>query len=279
MRIAALFLTLTLCTPALAGQPFAAFDAASEAVLGNPHDLEVGPDGRLYVADVDNNRVAILDAGTLELVGEIDGLSGPHDVAFDAAGRMLVADTHAGRIAIFEKADDWQPAGELTGDLWRTEGVTAHPNGRIYATSAGGGTVTAFENGTAVAQAGGMSVPHDVAVDGEGNLWVADTGNGRLLRFSPKLEPLGALDDAAYGFRGPRYLDVDAAGNLVVADKESHRVLRLSPAGAILGVIGEKRGLGPNLFTTPEGVEILEGRYYFSDSGNDRIVRYLVVTN
>jgi YVTN family beta-propeller protein len=258
--------------------PFAAFDAASEPVLANPHDLALGPDGRLYVSDVGNNRVAVLDPGTLAVVGEIGALDllSPHDVAFDSAGRMLVADTGNDRIAIFEGGEI---VGKLTGGINRPEGVAVHPNGRVYATGAWSGSIVAFADGRPVASAGGLSAPHDVAIDAAGNLWVADAGNDRMVLFSPELEVLAVLDGPDYGWSGPRYLDIDAGGNLVVADKYSHKIKKIAPDGSIAGVIGSEAGLGPNRFRTPEGVEIRDGTLFFSDSGNDRIVRYQVVTN
>ena len=258
--------------------PFAAFDAASEPFLSNPHDLILGPDGRLYVADVGGNRIAVLDPETLELVGEIGAgaLGAPHDVDFDMNGRMLVADTANSRVAVFE-GDSL--IAEFSGGISRTEGVAVHPNGRVYATGAGSGNIVAFESGRAVAAASGLRAPHDVAVDGEGNLWVADAGNDRMVRYSPDLEVLAVLDAPGYGWSGPRYLDIDDAGNLIVADKYSHRIKRIAPDGSMTGVIGDTAGKGPNRFRTPEGVEIRGGTLFFSDSGNDRVVRYRVVTN
>jgi sugar lactone lactonase YvrE len=169
--------------------------------------------------------------------------------------------------------------GTLGGGIGRPEGVAAHPNGRIYATGAWSGTIVAFANGQPVASAGGLSAPHDIAVDAAGDLWVADAGNDRLVRFSPELEVLAILDGPEYGWSGPRYLDIDPAGNLVVADKYSHRIKKLTAEGRMTGGIGAGAGLGPNRFRTPEGVAISGTTLFFSDSGNDRVVRYRIVTN
>ena len=81
--------------------PFATFDKASKPVLADPHDIEIGPDGRLYVADKFANRITIMDAETLEVVGSFgEGqLIAPHDVSFAPDGRILVADTSRSRVA------------------------------------------------------------------------------------------------------------------------------------------------------------------------------------
>ena len=262
--------------------PFATFDKASEAVLADPHDLAIGPDNRLYVADKFADRIAILDRDTLEVIGSFgDGeISNPHDVDFDAAGRAIIADTGNNRIAIYDLSSGTATfAGALIG-IARPEGATAHPNGRIYATASGFGSITAFENGASVANAGGLSGAHDVAVDSAGNLWVADSGNRRVVKFSPDLEVLAILDGPQYGWSGPRYLAVDPFDRLVVADQDAHRIVMIDSDGALVGVIGDGLpGEGPNRFDDPEGVAISGSSYFFSDSDNNRIVRYRVVMN
>jgi sugar lactone lactonase YvrE len=87
---------------------------ATEAMLNRPRDLELGPDGRLYIADTDNHRVRVVDleTGTISTVvgtGE-PGFSGdsgpaaaaalhrPFGVAFDGQGQLYVADTFNNRI-------------------------------------------------------------------------------------------------------------------------------------------------------------------------------------
>jgi DNA-binding beta-propeller fold protein YncE len=262
--------------------PFATFDAASEAVLSDPHDVVIGPDDRLYVADKFADRIAVLDHDTMEVIGSFgDGeLSAPHDIDFDTNGRAIIADTGNHRVAIYDfSSGSAQFAGSVVG-LARPEGAIAHPNGRIYATSSGFGSITAFENGAAVATAGGLSAAHDIAIDSSGDLWVADAGNRRIVKYSPDLEVLRVLDDPKYGWAGPRYLDVDPLGRLVVADQDAHRIVMIDKDGALVGVLGNGvPGMGPNRFDDPEGVEIAGSMYFFADSDNNRIVRYQVVMN
>ncbi len=87
---------------------------AKGAQLARPRDLEIGPDGRLYVADTDNHRVRVIDLGT----GVIDTFAGngtdgfggdggpardaalarPFGIAFDTTGNLYIADTFNDRI-------------------------------------------------------------------------------------------------------------------------------------------------------------------------------------
>ncbi|RMF35230.1 MAG: hypothetical protein D6754_13625 [Alphaproteobacteria bacterium] len=266
--------------------PFAAFERASAEVLNDPHDLAIGPDGRLYVADKFNNRIAILDAETLEVLGSFgDGqLWNVHDISFGPDGRAHIAVTGTGEIAIWaQDGAGWHQVGVLTG-LPRTEGALAHSNGRVYVMAGGAGRLIAFEGTVPVAVAGGLYGAHDVAEAPDGSIWVADNFSRRLVQYSADLQLMRVIDHRKYGFIGPRYLDVDPAGRLVVADQEGHRVLLIDPAagedGALIGTIGNGLpGKGPNLLDDPEGVAVRGGVYFFADSDNNRVVRYVVAVN
>ena len=86
------FFFIMLITPCFAdlsnvsSQDITKFHIASEVQLNNPHDLKLSPDGKyLFVADVGNNRVVILDPETLTYVADFgsDHQSGTHDIDFD----------------------------------------------------------------------------------------------------------------------------------------------------------------------------------------------------
>jgi len=276
------------CAGALlvASGPATAFDlefvAASPQLYDKPHDLALSPDGRfLYVADNDNDRIAVLDPVSLAFLGTFgEGEVGaPHDVAFDADGRLLVADTSNSRIAVYAVSGvEGRLDGEIRGTVRRPEGVAVHPTGRVYATGASSDNLEAFEEGTPVRAVGGFSSPHDVAVAPDGRIWIADAGNDRPVILSPELDVLGTVEGAAYRFDGPRYLDFDAAGRLYVADKNAHQVKVLAPDASLIFTLGSGRGeLGPDAFDRPEGVAIRGADVWFSDTYNDRIVRYHIV--
>ncbi len=276
---AALSLALTaVFTSIPAGAFEAQFVGASDARLGNPHDVKLSPDARhLFVSDVDNDRVAVLDAQSLALVAAFgdDHQNGTHDIDFDAAGRLYVADTHNHRVAIYAmRGLEAELVGELSQAFSKPEGVLAHRNGRIYVTGAGSGNIVAYENGKVVAQAGGLSAPHDIEAAPNGDIWIADAGNDRLVRMTAGLRTVSSLDSEVYGFSGPRYLDVLDDGTLIVADKYSHSIKIIAEDGRLVATLGDRAGLGPNRFRTPEGVEVRGDMLWIADSGNDRIVKY-----
>lgn len=124
-----------LCGPVVAqdAPPFATYMSASEAVLNDPHDLAVGPDGRLYIADKFANRVAIMDPDSLELAGSIgDGeILGAHDVSFGPDGRLYVSATGISAVVIYDLSGETPVREAVLGPFARTEGVLAHSNGQL----------------------------------------------------------------------------------------------------------------------------------------------------
>lgn len=278
-RVPILLLSLLWALGAQAEEIGLTFVAASGEFLGNPHDLKLSPDGRyLFVSDVDNDRIAILDPQSLTLVAQFgaDHQDGTHDIDFDAAGRAYVADTHNNRITVYEiDGTRARLVGEFGARVRGPEGVLIHPNGLVYVAGAWSGNVVAYRDGEAVAELGGLSSPHDLELAAGGDIWLADAGNSRLLLLSPELEIRRELARDDYDFNGVRYLDLSARGLLIAADKNNHVVKFIGADGKLLYVLGDGRaGKGPNRFTTPEGVELRGEELWLSDSGNDRIVKY-----
>ena len=277
--LVSLLLCLATLSPAGAGDPRLTYLDASSVELDNPHDLKLSVDGRyLYVSDVGNDRIAILDPWTLELLGEFgaDHQSGTHDIDFDAEGRAYVADTHNNRVLIY-RLDGLEAnlVGQLSEGIRGPEGVLAHPNGRIYAAGAWSGNVVAYEDGRVVAELQGLSSPHDLELATDGGIWLADAGNDRLLLLTPDLEVRTELGRDEYGFDGVRYLDLTPQGMIIAADKYSHSIKFIDAGGRLVLVLGDgKAGKGENRFKTPEGVELQGSTLWLSDSGNDRIVVY-----
>ncbi len=255
--------------------------SVSDESYALPHDIVLSPDGKfLFVSDNGNHRIAVLDAQTLEEVnvfgeGEVRE---PHDVVFDGEGRLLVADTGNSRIAIYEmNGTDGQLVGSLSGSIRRPEGVAVRPDGRVFATGAGSGNLVVYQNGEEIAQLGGFSSPHDVEFDNNGNVWVADANNHRMIKLNESLDIVTELGGSPYDFNGPRYMDFDQQGRMYVADKYTHSIKIIATDGSLIQVMGgPESGKGEGVFDRPEGVEISGDLVWFADTYNDRIVLYRV---
>ena len=135
------------------------FVRATEEVFAHPHDLELDPTGRwIFIADVNHHDVKVIDAKTLELVKVIgEGkLDSPHDVHFDQAGQLLVADSGNDRIAIYDvNGLNAKLVGELNKGMKSPEGVTSAPGGFVFVASTGNHKVLKFHNSRLIKKVGG----------------------------------------------------------------------------------------------------------------------------
>lgn len=118
--------------------------------------------------------------------------------------------------------------------------------------------------------ANGFSDPTAAVADAQGNLWVTDSSNDRILRFGPPFVngmsanlvlgqmsfTTGANSPAQNGFSQPHGLPFDLSGNLWVADSHNSRILHFSApfssgmsATVILGEPGFGRGAYPGVIS------------------------------
>ena len=208
---------ICLLASAAAAEVSGTIVAESDRDFSQPHDLVLSADGAfLYVADVGNDRIKVLDPTTLATLGTFAAgqLSGPHDVAFDRQGRLLVADTHNHRIAIYEvDGASGVFVGAIGDPLRKPEGVDVAADGTIYVTSASLHTVTKIRDGAVVGEVGGggggdnrYSRPHDIEAARGGRVVVADPGNDRLQILDADLGFLRTVGGPEFGFNEPNRL-------------------------------------------------------------------------
>ena len=134
--------------------------------------------------------------------------------------------------------------------------------------------VTAMFKGGRGTEKGQFDSPSGIAVNGNGNVLVADTGNGRIEKFSKSGAFFGIIGTKGTGhgrLGDPNGIAIDRAGNIYVAEAGNHRVQKLAPDGTF---IAEWKGPEPG-FYGPRRIAIgADDSIYVVDQGHSRIVKF-----
>jgi sugar lactone lactonase YvrE len=247
-----------------------------------PRGVAVDGAGNVYVADYDNNRIRkITPTGVVStLAGSSQGYADgtgtaakfdkPYGAAVDGAGNLYVAD----------------------GGNYLIRAIT--PAG-VVSSLAGSGTY-GYANG--IGTAAEFNVPVGVAVDGAGNLYVADDENNRIRTIVIAIGDVATLagDGTPFAFAdgigtsarfySPTGVALDGAGNLYVADSRNHRIRKIVIATGDVttiagsGTAGFADGPGAAAqFNEPSGVAVDgAGNLYVADYNNHRIRKIVIAS-
>ncbi|MGJ5814864.1 DUF3472 domain-containing protein [Paludibaculum fermentans] len=206
---------------------------AAEAQLNYPRGLFIDPSGSLFIADTGNNRIRKVDPNGIITTVAGDGHGGaggdgglatsaelraPQAIAADSRGNLYIADTDNSLIRMVD--------GNGTISLFA---------GSISGNSGDGGAATRAELGS----------PAGVAVDAMGNVYIADTRNGRIrmVNTSGAINTVAGNGDWGWDYSGdggvplnasirnPAGLFSDTAGMLYVADQAYNNIRVLIPSG------------------------------------------------
>jgi DNA-binding beta-propeller fold protein YncE len=225
----------------------AACRAGSEGELAgqmrNPNDVALDDGGRVLVADQNNDRIDVFSAEGAFLFAFGKGVGGTTNVcvttckrgaAESAAGAITnptgVA-TDESRIYVangeFSRIDVFSPAGVFLYGFGK--GVNKNDDSDVC--NALSGCKDATHSGP-----GSMFTPMDVVVGDDGNLYVADFGNGRVDAFTKQGAFLRSFGETGPGaLNGPVALAADGANAVYVADQIAQRVQRFTAGGGYLG--------------------------------------------
>jgi hypothetical protein len=240
------------------------FDEQGQPAAGSvalPADVAV-TEGRVRVLDaIKGQIVTVTDDGRLALIldarryGDIS-LTGA--TAMTAHADMMYVAAEDGRIVIVDSAGKIEqaiapvlPAGELPptaagiaigdyGDIWLSDAA----NHRVLLLDNRGVFQLVLGEGVASADSEGFNTPAGLTTDANGNLYVADSGNGLVKKFSPMGVLLESFGEGS--LVTPTAVAVSETGTIFVSDEGTHLVSAFAANGTYLGSIGEGRLESPH---------------------------------
>jgi NHL repeat-containing protein len=135
----------------------------------------------------------------------------------------------------------------------------------------------ALKWGTTGSGDGQLIAPAGVARDASGNVYVADSGNDRVQKFSATGTFLAKFGTSGAGngqFTSPGGVAVDGSGNIYVADTANNRIQKLTSAGAFVTAWGTS-GTNDGEFDSPTAVAVDgSGNVFVVDSNNNRVQKF-----
>ena len=172
-----------------------------------PRGIAVDAQGRVFVADTGNKRILVYDAdgNFITQIGDEGMAAGqfeePVGLAVDPQGNLYVADTWNQRIQVFSPNQDgvtFSPSMQWDIAGWSGESVDNKPylsldnKGHIFTTDPVSFRVLEFTTDGVFLRTWGdyggndasFGLPVAIAVDPTGLVWVSDSANNRLMRFS-----------------------------------------------------------------------------------------------
>jgi sugar lactone lactonase YvrE len=221
--------------------------AATRASLKAPYGIAFDDAGNLYIADHDNNRIRKVDTnGVITTFAGVDTYPGstgdggaatqawvyrPRGVAWSRGSLYIAQDGYAEN---------------------RVRRIT--PDGKISTIAGTGADGFSGDGGPAIAAQ--LSVPSAVAVDANGNVYVADSGNNRVRRIDAASgnittvigggTPADEIGDNGPGTSAalfaPVALALDGSGRVVVSDTYHSRIRRWDPASKVITTIAGNGG-------------------------------------
>ncbi len=270
-----------------------------------PFIVGVDASGNVYVSDSNNQRVQAFDnAGTFltkwGTSGGGDGQFGaPFGIGFDTGGDVFVADAGNNRVQVFTTAGafvrKWGSTGTGSGQFNPPVGLGIDAGGNVFVAEFNNNRVQKFDNagnfllafgwgvqdGMAAAETcsstcgagvagsgdGQFTNPLALAVDGNGNVFVTESGpNCRVQKFTNT-----GTFVTKWSFPCPTGIAVDVNGNVFVGDDTSNVVRKYTNGGTF--VASWPGGAGG--FNVPWGVAVdTSGNVFVGDRGNNRIQKF-----
>jgi len=226
---------------------------AGPGSFNEPGGLVTDSEGNLYATDIMNHRVQKFDANG-DFVAQVGGngpgqgqFHEPWGIAIDSEGNVYVADTFNHRIQKFDADLNFVLAfGTPASNL-----QTPEPQS--------------------------FWGPRDVAVDPAGNVWIADSGTGRVVKYDPDgklLQAFGGMGSGQGQFQELTSIELAPGGDIFVADSGNRRVQRFDANFTFLAEYPVPGWLYVDSVVKPYLALLPDGGFIVSDPTQNKLFRF-----
>ena len=212
------------------------------------------------------------------------------DYGSSASATPIQADPYEGKQISLNADKTFGITGSEPGQFQNPRDVAIAPDGTLYITDTSNNRIQHLSADGSVLQVWGSFAdlskgaapggtfyePWGIAVGSDGSVYVADTWNHRIQKFTANGEFVtmwGFFGQAETPFAiyGPRDIAIDSVGNLYITDTGNKRIVIYDPQGNYVAQLGSI-GLEPGQFDEPVGVAVdKDGLVYVADTWNQRI--------
>jgi len=251
-----------------------------------PRDVAVDASGRVYVADTGNHRVQVFDGEGQWLQtwsGGDRAFVEPLAIAMDSRGDVLVLDSHTNWIQRFDAEGHY--LGRLGGPsagFFRARELAVDGQDNVYVADTGFSHIIKYSPdgiqlkvlGARGSGEGKLTEPVGLAIDANGDIYVADVGNRRIQRLDVLGRYLGSWPIAPSESVNGTHLVLGDDGLVYATEPARQRFVVFTKEGKMVGTWGQG-GQGSGQFDRPTGFALDgQGYLYVADTYNHRVQKW-----